>query len=92
MGSGSDQKAFIWPAGYSAAGNPLGVYNASGKLTAIVGEPVELSGGNDFYSMPAPVLGCADFDKAWIVGSVVQSWLNGPSNKPTCFYPSPPGC
>ena len=73
LGNGPDRKALIWPAGYSAAGPPLTVYNEISQPVAVVGKGTELGGGNYLYPLPAPIIGCPDFDRAWIVGSVKQA-------------------
>ncbi|HEY6791541.1 MAG TPA: hypothetical protein VI365_29940 [Trebonia sp.] len=42
--SGHRQTAVVWPYGYTARANPIGIYNPEGKLVARPGERVSLGG------------------------------------------------
>ena len=63
-------RATIWPQGFGLKGDPLSVYDGSGKLVAVVGQKVALGGG--LAGNSAPVLGCPGSSEAWIVGSVIS--------------------
>jgi hypothetical protein len=39
--------ALVWPYGYTARANPIGIYNPEGKLVARPGERVTLGGGEE---------------------------------------------
>jgi hypothetical protein len=66
---GRERAALVWPAGYTAGGKPLTVYDEGGTPVATVGKQVTLGGG----SAPAGgILGCSGFRQAWVVGKVVR--------------------
>ena len=72
VGQGSEAIALSWPYGYSAGGNPLTVYDDSGKSVATVGQRVVFAGG----TMPDEVqsiLGCDGFTNFWGVGLVAEA-------------------
>ena len=59
--------ALIWPAGYTAKGTPLAVFDQTDKRIGVVGRPVALGGGlvpPDFHD---PVPGCTGYVEAFIV-------------------------
>jgi hypothetical protein len=71
--SGRGRLVLIWPAGYSAAADPLRVLDADGNTVATVGEQFSMGGG--FVRGDAPVdadiLGtCGDTGGFWLVGNV----------------------
>ena len=72
VGQGSDARALSWPFGYSAGGNPLTVYDDSGRALATVGQRIVFAGGllgDDVRS----IRGCKGFTKFWGVGHVEEA-------------------
>ena len=75
VGQGSEAHALYWPFGYSAGGNPLTVYDGSGRAVATVGQHVSLGGGlmpDDVHS----IFGCNGFTSFWIVGIIEEPLSN----------------
>ncbi len=56
--AGMHQTAVIWPAGFTARGNPVTIYDATGKRFAVTGKPVDLAGGQVMSTQKRPVRGC----------------------------------
>jgi hypothetical protein len=56
--AGMHQTAVIWPAGFTARGNPVTIYDATGKRFAVIGKPVDLAGGQVMSTQKRPVRGC----------------------------------
>ncbi len=56
--AGMHQTAVIWPAGFTARGNPVTIYDAAGKRFAVTGKPVDLAGGQVMSTQKRPVRGC----------------------------------
>ena len=80
LGSGTDRTALIWPAGFTAKGHPLTVFDGDGKRVAAVGEWADIGGGLSDIPFP-PLLGCAGISKAWTIGTVIASG-HAPTPKP----------
>ncbi len=56
--AGMHQTAVIWPAGFTARGNPVTIYDTTGKRFAVTGKPVDLAGGQVMSTQKRPVRGC----------------------------------
>jgi hypothetical protein len=69
-GDGADRHALIWPAGYVARGNPVGVYDPSGTLVVMAGQKASLGGG--LGPDGNPVTGCSGISHTWVVGTVIR--------------------
>ena len=57
----------LWPAGYYARGNPLSIFDRTGRRHGTAGQRVRMGGGH----LPASprILGCSGFQDVWSVGS-----------------------
>jgi hypothetical protein len=75
VGQGKESMALFWPFGYSAGGNPLTVYDDSGKSVATVGQQVGFGGGLMFDDVHS-ILGCSGFTNFWGVGDVIEAQWN----------------
>jgi hypothetical protein len=54
----------VWPLGYTAQGNPLAVYDGSGKQVLVAGEKLSLGGGQVVSSRARKVGGCSGFTQS----------------------------
>jgi hypothetical protein len=75
VGQGHDAEALYWPFGYTAGGNPLTVYDDSGRIVATVGERVAFGGGLMGEDVGS-ILGCNGFTNFWVVGDVIGPQSN----------------
>jgi hypothetical protein len=71
IGNGADQTVLVWPDGFSAAGDPIAIFNRAGTKLATVGQTVALAGGRSFEAN-GRVLGC-DQSPVWMVGEVIEA-------------------
>jgi hypothetical protein len=69
-GAEPDRHALIWPDGYVARGDPVTVYDESGRLVVVAGQQASLGGGLAPDGTQVP--GCPGFSHAWVVGSVIR--------------------
>jgi hypothetical protein len=71
---GEGRTYILWPDGWSAHGDPLGVFNQAGARVATVGETLNFGGGM-FYEteMKTPVVGCGTVKRAFLVGEVQKA-------------------
>ncbi len=65
---GQSRTAVIWPAGFTARGNPIGVYNADGALFAIAGQQVKVGGGGVVSRQRRRAPGCAGVSQSIVAG------------------------
>lgn len=71
IGEEPQRVALIWPAGFTARGTPITVYDENDKIVATVGQKVVLGGG--LAPDGTRVFGCTAFAQAWIVGRVIRT-------------------
>lgn len=69
IGEEPQRMALIWPAGFTARGTPITVFDGNDKIVAAVGQKVTLGGG--LAPDGTRVFGCTAFAQAWIVGRVI---------------------
>ncbi len=65
---GQSRTAVIWPAGFTARGNPIAVYDADGKLLAVAGQQVKVGGGLVSSSQSRKAPGCAGISQTIVAG------------------------
>ena len=63
-------RALLWPAGFTARGTPLALYDEHNEIVGVVGWPMLFGGGNIDASL---IAGCSGFSHLWVVGGVQQS-------------------
>jgi hypothetical protein len=56
--------AIVWPAGYTAQGNPLAVYDGHNRQVMVAGEKLSLGGGQVLSSRARKVAGCSGFSQS----------------------------
>jgi hypothetical protein len=74
IGGGVNATALTWPMNYSAGGQPIHVFDASGTPVATVGKPIDLGGGHLPMTYAVQVPGCGGFSMAWAVGLVLKPY------------------
>jgi len=56
--------AIVWPAGYTAQGNPLAIYDRHARQVLVAGEKLSLGGGQVVSSRARKVAGCSGFTQS----------------------------
>jgi len=71
VGDGNDRTYMLWPDGYSAHGNPLGIFNQAGIQVGAIGQALNFGGGMIYDDeLKTAVVGCGVVKRAFLVGEV----------------------
>jgi len=73
--------AVIWPTGFTARGNPVVVYDATGKPFATVGKSVDVAGGEVYSTANHPVSGCSGLSQSIKAGPVSNPQAAAPGSR-----------